>query len=315
MTIKVGVIPNDPFIINEHKLSGFTIDIWEYIANKKKIKYKYYVVKDRKDMFEKYHIVLGNIPITPDNIRNVDFTTPYYFSNYAVVSKIKNNSEAILSTFAKLAFVFFTYIITSMTIYYFLQTKDVKINEVIYYTIKNMSPYLVGKRDTDLLARFNYLFSILFIILTIITIYSILTTKEVIGELPKKPILVDDKNKGLIKYLKSRGAQVKIVKNSGGFDKLLDLYIADPEELSGVFVAEESKIDKKGNIFNNNPKYQNLTFQRYNFGKRQNNIAVQKNHPLYQIINGELLRMKEDGSMYEISKKWLSYRHNRSLKY
>ena len=40
MTIKVGVIPNDPFIINDHKLSGFTIDIWEHIANKKKIKYK-----------------------------------------------------------------------------------------------------------------------------------------------------------------------------------------------------------------------------------------------------------------------------------
>ena len=60
MTIKVGVIPNDPFIINEHKLTGFTIDIWEHIANKKKIKYKYYVVKNRKDMFEKYHIVLGN---------------------------------------------------------------------------------------------------------------------------------------------------------------------------------------------------------------------------------------------------------------
>ena len=85
--------------------------------------------------------------------------------------------------------------------------------------------------------------------------------------------------------------------------------------MRGVFVAEESKIDKKGNIFNNNPKYQNLTFKRYNFGKRQNNIAVQKNHPLYQIINGELLRMKEDGSLYEISKKWLSYRHNRALKY
>jgi len=315
MTIKVGVIPNDPFIINDHKLSGFTIDIWEHIANKKKIKYKYYVVKNRDKLFEKYHVVLGKVPITPDSIRKVDFTTPYYFSNYAVVSKRKNNSEAVLAVFAKLALVFVTYVVSSMSIHYFLQTKDININQVIYYTIKNMSPYLVGKRDTDLLARFNYLFSILFIILSIITIYSILTTKEVYSRLPKKPILVADKNKGLTKYLKSRGAQVKIVKNSGGFDKLLDLYLADPDELSGIFVSEESKIDKNGVIFNNNPKYQNLSFRRYNFGKSQMTIAVRKNHPMYQIINAELLRMKENGKMFELSKNWLSARHNRSLKY
>tara|TARA_Y100001970_G_scaffold13701_1_gene15525 strand:- start:174 stop:1127 length:954 start_codon:yes stop_codon:yes gene_type:complete len=315
MTIKVGIIAKDPFIINDHKLSGFTIDIWEHIANKKKIKFKYYTIKNRdyNKMLDKYHVVLGNIPITPENVRKIDFTTPYYFSNYAVVSKKKNNSEAIISSVAKLLFLLFTYVITSMTIYYFLQTKDVKINQVIYYTIKNMSPYLVGKRDTDLLARFNYLFSLLFIILVIINIYSILTTKDITTSLPKKPILVDDANKNLIKYLKSRGAQVKVVKNTGGFNKLLDLYLADPNELSGVFVSEESKIDKNGIIFNNNPKYQNLSFKRYNFGKSQMTIAVRKNHPMYQIINSELLKMKENGKLFELSKNWLNYKHSKQL--
>ena len=317
MAIKVGIIPKDPFIINDHKLSGFTIDIWEHIANKKKIKFKYYIIKknDYDILLDKYHVVLGNIPITPERVRKIDFTTPYYFSNYAVVSKKKNNYKAILSVFAKLLLILITYVISSMTIYYFLQTTDVKINQVIYYTIKNMSPYLVDKRDTDLLARFNYLFTILFFILTIITIYSILTTKDVYSRLPKKPILVDDKNKGLIKYLKSRGARVKVVKNSGGFNKLLDLYLANPNDSSGIFVSEESKIDKNGTIFNNNPKYQNLSFKRYNFGKSQMTIAVRKNHPMYQIINAELLRMKENGKMFELSKNWLSARHNSALKY
>ena len=46
-------------------------------------------------------------------------------------------------------------------------------------------------------------------------------------EIPKKPILVDSKNTVLIKYLKSRGAQVKIINNTGGLNKLLDIYIDD----------------------------------------------------------------------------------------
>ena len=316
MTIKVGIINNPPFIYNQEKISGFTIDVWEHIAKQKKIKYKYYTIKGgiKKAIDEnKYDVYLGRVNITPELISKVDFTIPYYFSNFAVVTKPKNNTSDIIALSAKLLTFLISYILISMTIYYFLQEKDIKLNEVIYYTIKNMSPYLAGKRDTDLLARFNYLFTFIFILVALINYYFVIFNTEVESDLPKKPILVDSKSRTLIKYLNSRGAQVKIVNNSGGFDKLLDLYLEDPDELSGVFITEEGKISKNGILFNNNPKYQGLRFKRYNFGRTQNNIAIKKNHPLYQSINSELIKIKENGTLYDISKKWLHYTHRKQL--
>ena len=88
---------------------------------------------------------------------------------------------------------------------------------------------------------------------------------------------------------------------------LLDMYLSDPEHLAGVFISEEGKIHNDGSIFNKNPKYQNLNFRRYNFGQNQVSIIMKKDHPLYDNVNGELIKMREKGELFKISKKWLSY--------
>ena len=50
MSIKVGVREKDPFIINNDKLSGFTIDIWQAIAKKHNIDFKYQVIKKKENI-------------------------------------------------------------------------------------------------------------------------------------------------------------------------------------------------------------------------------------------------------------------------
>jgi len=318
MVLKVGVLEKDPFIINKDKLSGFTIDIWEKIAKKHNIDFQYHTIK-RESLIDNainqslYDVILGVIDLDPERIRKVDYTIPYYFLNFSLVTKKYDDRKKILIELSKFLLLFFLFIIISMITYFFSAKNEVKINEVIHFTAKNMSPYVFGNRDPGLLAKINYFFGFFFIILFAIGSYRLFFTNSVETVIPKKPILVDSKSIMLIKYLKSRGAQVRIVNNSGGLNNLLDMYLGDHENLAGVFVQEEGKIAKDGSIFNKNPKYQNLIFRRYNFGQSQVSIIMKKNHPLYDSINGELISMREKGEIYEISKNWLSYSQRRQL--
>ena len=50
-----------------------------------------------------------------------------------------------------------------------------------------------------------------------------------------------------------------------------------------------------------------------NFGKNQVSIIMKKNHPLYDNVNGELIKMREKGELFTISKKWLSYGQSMQL--
>ena len=318
MVLKVGVLEKDPFVINKDKLSGFTIDIWENIAKKHDIDFQYHTIK-REDLIDNaidqslYDVILGVIDLDAERIRKVDYTVPYYFTNFSLVTKRKDSNKEILIELAKFLLMFFSFVFISMITCYFSGKDDIKINEVIHFTAKNMSPYVFGSRDPGLLAKINYFFGFFFIIVFVIGAYRLFNTQESESNIPKKPILVDSKSSMLIKYLKSRGAQVRIVNNSGGLNNLLDMYLSDPENLAGVFVQEEGKIAKDGSIFGKNPKYQNLTFRRYNFGQSQVSIIMKKNHPLYESVNSEIISMREKGELYEISKNWISYTQRKQL--
>ena len=262
------------------------------IAKKYDIKYQHHTIKRQNDVDNAikqnlYDVILGVVDIDPERIQNADFTIPYYFTNFSLVNKKPDSNKEILIELAKFLLILFSFMMISMTIYYFSANDDVKLNNILYFTLKNMSPYVFGNRD-HLLAKINYFFGFFFIILFIIGVYRLFFIEKVENTIPKKPILVDSKSSMLIKYLKSRGAQVRIVNNSGGLNNLLDMYLGDPSNLAGVFVQEEGKIAKDGSKFGKNPKYQNLQFKRYNFGQNQVSIVMKKNHPLYETVNGKL---------------------------
>ena len=318
MVLKVGVLEKDPFVINKDKISGFTIDLWEKISKKNDIKFQYHTIKTQSDVDKAikqnlYDVILGVVDLNPERIRKVDYTVPYYFTNFSLVNKKPDSNKELLIELAKFLLIFFLFILISMTIYYFSTNDDVKLNTILHFTMKNMSPYVFGSRDPGLLAKINYFFGFFFIILFIIGIYRLFFIEKTENIIPKNPILVDSKSTMLIKYLKSRGAQVRIVNNSGGLNNLLDMYLSDPSNLAGVFVQEEGKIAKDGSIFGKNPKYQNLQFKRYNFGQNQVSIIMKKNHPLYETVNSEIIHMREKGELYEISKNWLSYGQRKQL--
>jgi ABC-type amino acid transport substrate-binding protein len=319
MVLKVAVLEKKPFIINNDKLSGFTIDVWEHIAKKHNLQFEYHVI-DKKTKInsvinnKKYDVILGRVSMTPNRISKVDYTIPYYFTNYSLVSQKEKQYQTILKPFFNAFFYIIAFICLIFLLNFVFLHKN--FNDSITFTLENMFPFLFDEKRTGLfLAKVYHFFGYSIIISLFIYIYTIVYNyfnKEII-EIPKKPILVDSKNEILIKYLKTRGAQVKLVDNKGGLNNLLDLYLEKPSELAGVFVSEEGKINKDGTIFNRNPKYQGLSFNRYNFGKSQLTILVKKNHPIYFTINNELISMNDDGTIRNIAKKWLHHTHTNQL--
>ena len=319
MVLKVAVLEKKPFIINNDKLSGFTIDVWEYIARKYNLPFEYTII-DKKTKIDsvinsqKYDIILGRVSMTPSRISKVDYTIPYYFTNYSLVSQNEKQYKTLFKPFFYTFYYIFAFIFIIFILNFVFLRKN--FNDSITFTLENMFPFLFDeKRSGILLAKIYHFFGYFIIISFFVYIYTIVYNyfnKEIL-EIPKKPILVDSKNEILIKYLKTRGAQVKLVDNKDGLNNLLDLYLENPQELAGVFVSEEGKINKDGTIFDRNPKYQGLTFNRYNFGKSQLNILVKKNHPIYFTVNNELITMNDDGTIRNISKKWLHHTHTNQL--
>ena len=319
MVLKVAVLEKKPFIINDDKLSGFTIDIWEHIAKKNNLQFEYDIINKTQKIdsvinSKKYDVVLGSVSMTPNRISKIDYTIPYYFTNYSLVSQNEKQYQTIFKPFFNISF----YIIVFICLLFLLNFVFLKknFNDSITFTLENMFPFMFDEKRTGLLlAKLYHFFGYIIIISFFVYIYTIIYNyfnKEIL-EIPKKPILVDSKNEILIKYLKSRGAQVKLVNNKGGLDNLLDLYLENPSDLAGVFVSEEGKINKDGTIFNRNPKYQGLSFNRYNFGKSQLTILVKKNHPIFFTINNELISMNDDGTTRDIAKKWLHHTHTNQL--
>ena len=143
MVLKVGVLQKDPFVINKDKITGFTVDIWENIAKKNNIKFQYHTIKNEKELNNAinnnlYDVILGVVEIDAERIKKLDFTVPYYFSNFSLVNKRPDSYKEITIQLAKFLLMFFLFVITSMTIYYFSVKDDVKINEIIHFTFKNV---------------------------------------------------------------------------------------------------------------------------------------------------------------------------------
>ena len=98
MVLKVAVLEKKPFVINNEKLSGFTIDVWEHIAQKHNLQFEYTVI-DKKTKVDsvidskKYDIVLGGVSMTPDRISKMEYTQNNYRLWIAIANSVHNGKH------------------------------------------------------------------------------------------------------------------------------------------------------------------------------------------------------------------------------
>ena len=145
MVLKVAVLEKKPFIINNDKLSGFTIDVWEHIAQKHNLQFEYTVI-DKKTKIDsvinskKYDIILGRVSMTPSRISKIDYTIPYYFTNYSLVSQNEKQYRTILKPLLNSIYYIFAFISLIFVLNFVFLNKN--LNDSITFTLENMFPFL-----------------------------------------------------------------------------------------------------------------------------------------------------------------------------
>ena len=292
--MRVGVISTGsiPFIIrNGEKYSGIAIEIWEKIAKKLNIEFEYVELQNDKDLAiqkiksQDIDILIGPYNITEKRYKDVNFTIPFYMTNFCFASVKKNdflqNYINISKSLLHIAF-FFLLVLFINNIY-----KNLTKNAILFNVIVNSIPTF-NKFDKNMW----FLYFVVFICVIIIYInsfkpsFSFTSTKFL---LKNKSVLYSDSNKvqTIIDKYKMKGKLISI-KNSADHlkqsnnDPLLNKYIQEVDNIDGI-IGECSKISY---ILNqNNEKYKDIKIIRENLSRELYSFVLPKKSKLLDKIN------------------------------
>ena len=123
--MRVGVISTGsiPFVIrNGEKYSGIAIEIWEKIAKNLNIKFEYVELKNDKDLAiqkiksRDIDILVGPYNITEKRYKDVNFTIPFYMTNFCFASVKKMIIYKTILTFQNIYYIF----LSSFYLYFLL---------------------------------------------------------------------------------------------------------------------------------------------------------------------------------------------------
>lgn len=322
-TIKVGISPLTPFVIKtRYRYDGFEIDLWEEIAQRLNIKFKYIKVPFNKLLNgvknSIYDIAFSGITINKEREKKFNFCHSYLGSGLLILSKTNNQkkflekarngffNELIKITLFFIGLIFFI----SNVIWFFKKSAGlidpgyfsgiIQTTQYIIYSISNSYFQDIIPHQTT-----GKIFIVLIILLSVITIlYHIikvglfLTKKEenfdpqIIEELKNKKVATEygSTSEKLLKSYKIKTKKCKKIETA--FKKLKNNYI-DAVVYDALPILHYIK--ENTNEFKISPKIdENQSYA----------IAIKQNSDLVGKIDNEILQMKEDGYFDFLYKKW-----------
>ncbi len=125
--LKVGIVTNWPFagpITQNGPMGGVAYDLWGLISKQNHFDSTYYNLEKNYDeaitliQQHKLDVVIGAIGITPDRVRRVDFTFPYFRGEHILVAK--KEAATALSAFSAIFHGNLSVIACIMVLLYFL---------------------------------------------------------------------------------------------------------------------------------------------------------------------------------------------------
>lgn len=95
-TLLVGIAGHEPFVFNE-KDKGIAIEIWNKIAIKKSLDFKYVSYESVNDALKHLNkgdldLVVGPLSITSKRLENLSFSQPFYNSSISIISHKENQT-------------------------------------------------------------------------------------------------------------------------------------------------------------------------------------------------------------------------------
>jgi polar amino acid transport system substrate-binding protein len=90
-SLKVGVFAVPPFVMQSQSgYTGMAIDLWQNVASKMGIAYQFEAMPTAPDLLDavssgKVDVAVGEVPITEETLRRMDFTQPWFDSGLRVM--------------------------------------------------------------------------------------------------------------------------------------------------------------------------------------------------------------------------------------
>ena len=323
--VRVATKPLEPFVIKQNdRWTGFSIDLWDKIAQERGWKYEWVEVKSVSDQLAAVQngttdAAMAGISITPEREAIVDFSHPYFNAGLQIMvpaggdHSLPNILRSVItpSLLRLLGIGLLVTLVMSHLIWLierganpeFPRAYLAGVLEGLWYTIGSMGGNFMDERPVTVIRKLAQMAWVVIGIILIAqftaSITSALTVQQLSGsingpgDLPGKPIATV-RGSTAAKYLDARQiAYTPVDKIDEAYDLLgkqqVQAIVYDaPVLLYHAATKGKGTVQMAGSIF-----------KEETYG-----IALPTGSPLRKPINESLLRLKQDGTYEEFYNKW-----------
>lgn len=112
-TLRIGTYDSAPFVIYDKRTTGMAIELWDYIADKYDLNYKYIEYPSTNDLINATHngeidLAITNLTITEKRAMKVHFTQPWYEGGLRLMvnSKMQGGLKSLINGLYKSGFIY-----------------------------------------------------------------------------------------------------------------------------------------------------------------------------------------------------------------
>lgn len=324
--LQVYTKPIEPFAFQrDGKDLGFALDLWQRVATELGTEYEVHWVETVKDLIEavktgKADVGIAAISITSEREKSVDFTTPYYESGLAILTRAQGKGifDLMKETFwtkgtAKGALVLLILLVVCAHLVWFFERRANAeqfpqpyakgLWESSWWAISTiLSGGCDAKGPNHVLGRvFGAIWMLTCIIVityftaaitTVMTVSQLQSDINGPNDLPGKEVATVGGSTAE-KYLSSHGAKVH------AFPTIDEAFAAMDKKDVVAVVYDEPILAYHVNVAGARGQTVVGLFERQNYG-----IALQPGSPLRKQINTILLELSEAGVIDELREKW-----------
>ena len=329
--MNVGVLSRgyEPFVfVDGDDYSGISIEIWERVADKLNIDYKYVdagtsLNKAYDDLMGgKFDMLIGPFSVSEKRYQQVDFTTPYYISKIGLCVPRQPMHERVLKLLLKIIIaisiiMIICFVINMVYIKYELNAKP-SLQQGLNITFENAFSLLQGETMLHPKTRVGkfilFIYALIGLILLALVISSIRTAidpdtaedKSIYSYIKNKTVVTRKNSKAerLVKKLKGIPHSISYQKHKKNYSygDLLDEYLKTPQKLSAI-IGDIPYI--KYTINKGGEKYNSLKIHHDMLALNTYAFPIRKNNKLLEKIDYEMIKNKDDRIHQLIVSKYL----------
>jgi polar amino acid transport system substrate-binding protein len=327
-TILVVTKPLEPFVIylNNGELAGFSIDLWEAIAQDLGLEYEWVRVDEVTEQLEAVEndqadVAIAGISMTPEREQVIDFSHPYFDAGLQIMTSAQPEltPDSLLTIIFSPALlrVFGLGLLTLLVMAHVIWLTERRSNptmpdrylsgiwESLWWSLSTIATLEYGDKEKPrgklkrLLAMALVVFSIILIAQFTASITASLTVQQLTGviegptDLPGKRIATVEGSTSAL-YLES------IDVNYTGVGRIEEAYeLLESDNLDAIVFDAPVLLYYSANEGNGKVQVVGSIFQRETYG-----IALPTGSSLREPINNELLRLRQNGTYDQIYEKW-----------